>query len=142
MVHNHGQIVIGNHVQLLSVTSTLEIVTAPEGLLDIGDHCYINHGCLIGATKLVRIGSNSTIGPQVVMMDNDFHRLEPERRNERPESRPVILEENVWIGARAIILPGVTIGKDSVIGSGSVVTKSIPPRTLAVGSPAHVIRNL
>jgi len=75
-------------------------------------------------------------------MDNDFHRLEPERRNERPDSAPIILEDNVWLGARVIVLKGVTIGEGSVIGAGSVVTKDIPPRSLAVGMPAKVIKTL
>jgi maltose O-acetyltransferase len=75
-------------------------------------------------------------------MDNDFHRLEPERRDERPLSAPIILEENVWLGARVIVLRGVTIGAGSAIGAGSVVTRDIPPRSLAVGAPAKVIRSL
>jgi maltose O-acetyltransferase len=76
------------------------------------------------------------------MMDNDFHSLEPEKRQVKPPSAPIILEENVWLGARVIVLRGVTIGKGSVIGAGSVVTKDIPPGVLAAGSPARVIRKL
>jgi maltose O-acetyltransferase len=76
------------------------------------------------------------------MMDNDFHRIEPERRNERAESAPIILENNVWLGARVIVLKGVTIGEGSVIGAGSVVTKNIPSRSLAVGQPAKIIKEL
>ena len=75
-------------------------------------------------------------------MDNDFHRIEPERRLERPESRPITIDDNVWIGARVIVLAGVTIGADSCIGAGSVVIDDIPPRSLAVGVPARVIREL
>jgi maltose O-acetyltransferase len=75
-------------------------------------------------------------------MDNDFHRLEPERRNERPESKPIVLEDNVWLGGRVIVLAGVTIGEDSVIGAGSVVTSDIPPKVIAAGVPARVIRGL
>jgi maltose O-acetyltransferase len=75
-------------------------------------------------------------------MDNDFHRLEPERRLERPDSAPIILGENVWLGARVIVLSGVTISAGSVIGPGSVVTRDIPPRTVAAGVPARVIKEL
>jgi maltose O-acetyltransferase len=75
-------------------------------------------------------------------MDNDFHRLEPERRQEKPPSSPIILEENVWLGARVIVLPGVTIGAGTVVGAGSVVTRSIPSRSVAVGVPARVVKSL
>ena len=59
-------------------------------------------------------------------MDNDFHRIEPERRLEWPESKPIIIEDNVWLGARVIVLAGVTIGDDSCIGAGSVVNRRHP----------------
>jgi maltose O-acetyltransferase len=75
-------------------------------------------------------------------MDNDFHCLEPERRLERPKSRPIVIGDNVWIGARVIVLGGVTIGDDSCIGAGSLVIDDVPPRTLAAGVPARVIRDL
>lgn len=77
-----------------------------------------------------------------MIMDDDFHRLDPERRNERPESSPVVLKVNVWVGGRAIILSGVTIERDSVVGAGSVVVGHVPPRTLVAGVPARVIRSL
>jgi len=76
-------------------------------------------------------------------MDSDFHDLSPEGRHFGPASaEPVVIEDNVFIGSRAIILKGVTIGRDSVIGAGSVVTRSIPPRTVAAGNPAKVLRPL
>jgi maltose O-acetyltransferase len=77
-----------------------------------------------------------------MLMDNAFHRLEPERRNEVPPSAPIVIGNNVWLGARTIVLPGVTIGHDSVIGAGSVVTRDVPPRTLSAGVPARPIKNL
>lgn len=76
------------------------------------------------------------------MMDNDFHSLKPERRTEQPDSAPIILEENVWIGARVIVLRSVTIGRGSVVGAGSIVNRDISPRSLAVGVSARVIRKL
>jgi maltose O-acetyltransferase len=77
-----------------------------------------------------------------MLMDNDFHRMEPERRNEQPPSQPIILEENVWIGARAIILRGVRIGAGSVIGAASVVAEDVPPRSVVTGQKARVVREL
>jgi maltose O-acetyltransferase len=141
-IHNAGRMIIGDRARLVSTIATLELVAGRDGILEIGEGTFINYGCSIAASQLVRIGPNCSIGTYVIMMDNDFHRLEPERRNERPESLPIILEENVWLGARVIVLRGVTIGAGSAIGAGSVVTRDIPPRSLAVGVPAKVIRTL
>lgn len=139
-VQNRGRILIGNRVCLVSTVATLELVSEPGGTLEIGESTFINYGCSIAATRLVSIGPRCNIGPYTVIMDNDYHRLEPERRNERPESAPIVLEENAWLGTRVIVLRGVTIGTNSVIGAGSVVTHDIPPRSLAVGVPAKVIK--
>ncbi len=141
-VTNHGRMIIGERVQLVSTIATLELVADEGGLLDIGPRTLVNFGCSLVATKLVRIGAHCHIGPYTMMLDNDFHRVEPERRLERPESKPIIVEENVWIGARVILMSGVTVGKDACVGAGSVVTSDIPPRTLAAGVPARVIREL
>ncbi len=135
-----GRLLVGDRVRLVSTTAPIELSVG--GTLDIAEGVYINYGCSIGANDLVRIGPGCSIGPYVMMMDNDFHRLEPERRNERPASKPIILEENVWLGARVIVLKGVTIGAHSVIGAGSVVTRDIPPRSVAVGLPARVVKSL
>ncbi len=61
---------------------------------------YINYGCSIGATLSVSIGDNCSIGSHSIIMDNDFHRIEPERRNELPPSAPIVLENDVWLGVR------------------------------------------
>ena len=141
-VTNLGRMVIGERVQLVSTIATLELVADEGGLLEIGERTLVNFGCSLVATKLVRIGAHCHIGPYTMMLDNDFHRVEPERRLERPPSKPIIVEDNVWIGARVILMSGVTVGKDSCIGAGSVVTSDVPPRTLAAGVPARVIREL
>jgi maltose O-acetyltransferase len=142
VVRNEGTLRVGERVRLVSTTAKLEIVVGPEGTLEIGASTYINYGCSIAATKLVRIGRDCNIGTYVMIMDNDFHRLEPERRGERPESAAITLGDNVWLGARVIVLRGVNIGEGSVIGAGSVVAGDIPARSLAVGVPARVIRAL
>ena len=78
-----------------------------------------------------------------MIFDSDFHELHPDRRRGgTPRMAPVVLEENVFVGDHAIILKGVTIGADSVIGAGSVVTGSIPPGVIAAGNPARVVRPL
>jgi acetyltransferase-like isoleucine patch superfamily enzyme len=141
-IQNWGEMIVGDRVRLVSTVARLELVAAPGGRLEIGEGTFINYGCSIAASQSIYIGPNCSIGTYAVIMDNDYHRLEPEHRYERPESSPIILEENVWLGARVIVLRGVTIGAGSAIGAGSVVTRDIPPRSLAVGVPAKVIRHL
>lgn len=133
-----GTIRIGEKVLLDATLVPSEIAVGNGGLLEIGARTYINYGVSIAAKKLIRIGEDCLIGTFVNIMDDDFHGIED--RNQPPPSAPVILERNVWLGARVIVLKGVTIGHDSVIGAGSVVTKSIPPRSVAVGLPARVIK--
>src|ERR1041385_1563362 len=138
VIQNSGTLVVGDRVRLISTIATLEVSIGPEGTLEIGDQTFINYGTSIGATKHVRIGPRCNIGSHVMMIDNDFHRLEPERRPEVPPSGPIVLEENVWLGSRVIVLRGVTIGAHSAIGAGSVVVDDVPSRSLAVGVPARV----
>jgi maltose O-acetyltransferase len=142
MVTNHGRMVVGSRVQLISTAATLELVSRAGGTLEIGERTLVNYGGSIAAAELIRIGPRCLIGPHVLIMDNDFHRIEPERRLEWPESKPIIIEENVWIGARVVVLPGVTIGADSCIGAGSIVTEDVPARVFAAGVPCKVIRHL
>jgi acetyltransferase-like isoleucine patch superfamily enzyme len=141
VIRNKGQMVIGERFRLISTVAKTELGVGADGRLEIGNRVLINYGCSIAATRLVRIGDDCMLGTHVLMMDNDFHRMEPDRRTEMPESKPIIVENNVWIGGRVIVLCGVTIGHDSVIGAGSIVTKDIPPLALAVGSPARVIKS-
>lgn len=142
LVSNFGKLYIGDRVRFSSVVSTLEIGVGPNGTLEIGDRVLVNHGSSLAATKLLRIGDRCNIGSQVILMDNSFHGIDPERRDEEPEPQPVVLEDNVWLAARVIVLPGVTVGKNSVVGAGSVVTRDVPPNVLAAGMPAKVIRSL
>ncbi len=141
-IRNYGKLIIGDRVQLVSTVATMELAVGPEGTLEIGARTFINYGTAISASQLVRIGPRCQIGTYCLMMDNDFHRLEPERRLERPESHPIVLGENVWLGGHAIVMSGVTIGDDSVVGAGSVVTRDVAPRTVVAGVPARVIREL
>jgi acetyltransferase-like isoleucine patch superfamily enzyme len=141
-VVNAGRLIIHDRVQLVSTLAPIELAVVNGGTLEIGESVYINYGCSIAASELIRIGARCSFGPYVMVLDNNFHSLSPEHRNEPPQSAPVVIEENVWLGARAIILPGVRIGEGSVIGAGSVVTHNIPPRVLAAGNPAKIIRGI
>jgi acetyltransferase-like isoleucine patch superfamily enzyme len=141
-VQNSGTMIVGNRTRLVSTIVPLELFTGEGATLDIGESSFINYGCSIAASKYIKIGPRCHIGTYVIIMDNDFHKIEPEHRTEMPPSAPIILEENVWLGARVTVLRGVTIGAGSVVGVGSVVTKDIPPRSVAVGIPARVIRQI
>lgn len=137
-VANKGQIFIGERVQLHSHFAHSVLAVFEEGRLEIGDRTVLNYGVDIAATKLVKIGSDCLIGTHVIILDNDFHKVE--NHDEIPEARPINIANNVWIGNRAIVLPGVNIGEGAVVGSGSVVMTDIPPRCLALGNPARVIK--
>lgn len=139
---NWGTMKIGSRVLIIGTITPVELVAFPGGSLEIGDNSFINYGVSLSASQLVRIGPRCNIGTYCNLLDNDFHSLEPEKRQQKPPSAPIILEENVWLGARVIVLRGITIGKDSVVGAGSIVTRDIPPGVLAAGSPAKIIREL
>ncbi|MHA2857839.1 sugar O-acetyltransferase [Paenibacillus sp. HGF5] len=108
----------------------------------LGNNCFINLNCKLMDSGFITIGDNVFIAPNVCIITEN-HAMDVEQRLAGLEyTAPVKIGDNVWIGAGAIILPGVTIGANSVIGAGSVVTKDIPPNTLAVGNPCTAIRSL
>lgn len=141
-VRSQGELIIEDRVRFNSTITPTELVVGPEGKFLIGKSTFINYGCSIAANQFIEIGPHCNIGTYVIMMDNDYHSLDPDKRYEMPESRPIILEENVWLGARVIVLRGVRIGAGSVVAAGSVVTKDVPPRTLVGGVPARFIKEL
>ena len=108
--------------------------------ITIGGGTAISNNVHVFSEQSVRIGSNCLIGDGVLIFDSDFHELCVANPSRPGKTAPVVVEDNVFIGSRAIILKGVTIGKDSVIGAGSVAVRSIPPGVIAAGNPAIVIR--
>ena len=141
-VVTHGSIEIGDRVQLVSTVARLELVAEAGAMLRIGSRSLVNFGTSIVAFDRVTIGERCLIGPHCMIMDTGFHHVEPDRRLERPTPRPISIGENVWLGARVVVLPGVTIGDDAAIGVGSIVTDDIPSGVVAVGVPARVVRSL
>jgi maltose O-acetyltransferase len=108
----------------------------------LGDHVYLNVSCIILDCGEVRIGNHVMIGP-AVQIYTPAHELRARPRNQGLEvAKPVTIEDNVWIGGGAILLPGVTIGRNAVVGAGSVVSRSVPPDTVVAGNPARVIRTI
>lgn len=109
-----------------------------DAVLKIGKGTYFNRGTEIVASHAVSIGADCKIARDVIIMDTDQHPTDA--TGLKMES--VIIEDRVWLGSRAIVLKGVCIGHDSIIGAGSVVTKSVPPYSVVVGQAAKVIKTL
>jgi acetyltransferase-like isoleucine patch superfamily enzyme len=138
-VDNRGRLLIGNQVLFHAQVAKTELAVLPGGELRIGNGAFINYGTEICAQAGITIGDECRIGTHCIIMDNDFHYVDLARRDLRPPGVPVIIEPHVWVGNRVTILKGVHIGYGSVIAAGSVVTRSIPPMSIAAGVPARVI---
>ena len=108
----------------------------------IGDKVIINMNCTFLDDNIIKIGNNVLIAPNVQLYTATHPINANERLFFRTKALPITIEDNVWIGGGTIVLPGITIGRNSVIGAGSVVTKSIPTYSVAVGNPCRVIREL
>ena len=125
----------------LGVFQPVIIKTVNHGAqIIIGDYVGVS-GCTISATTSITIGNHVLLGSGCLITDSDAHPIDPDERRLGGGcvSKPIVIEDDVFIGARAIVLKGVTIGKGSVIGAGAVVSKSIPSYSIAVGNPAKVI---
>ena len=110
--------------------------------IHVGRDFYANTNCVILDVAKVTIGDNVMFGPAVHIY-TATHPVDPKVRSTFVESgKPVVIEDEVWIGGMAVINPGVTIGRGSIIGSGAVVTKDIPEMVIAAGNPCHVIRKI
>ncbi|WP_307732593.1 sugar O-acetyltransferase [Massilia sp. MB5] len=110
--------------------------------ISVGANTFANYGLVALDVGTITIGRDVQIGPNVQLL-TPTHPLEPELRLAKYEAaKPIVIEDNVWLGGGAIVLAGVTIGKNSVIGAGAVVTKDIPANVVAVGNPARVIRQI
>lgn len=131
-------------------------IYALGGSVTIGDNTYIGNSDLM-ASSSIKIGNNVIISDDCIIMDNNNHPVSMTKRNEmsescdffgplwkwdRSESRALTIEDNVWIGKRAIILKGVTLGKGSIVGIGAVVTKDVAPGSVVGGNPARELKKL
>lgn len=140
------QLYLGRSAHIISAKhNPIELTTwqskQVNGRIDIGDYCLISPGVRIASAQNIRIGDNCMIAANAYISDSDWHGLYNRLRPFRC-SKPISIDNNVWIGDSAIIGKGVHIGENSVIGAGSVVTHSIPANTVAAGNPAKVIKTL
>lgn len=143
------KIQFGNRVTLdryvSIILSSTEANYGKRYLVDIGDRVYINRFTIIDATEQISIGTETMIGPHCYITDHD-HQFQG-MPIDKPigslplNGMPTIIERNVWIGSNVTILKGVQIGANSIIGAGSVVSRSIPKNSVAVGVPCKVIRS-
>jgi len=141
-----SQIIIGDNcvfnsaknVNLIGVNRKCIISTqSREAILKIGNNCGFS-GTTISAFKKVTIGNNIKFGANVLITDSDWH---PDDFRSG-EDKPVIIEDNVWLGINSVVLKGVRIGKNSLIGANSVVTKNIPPNSIAAGNPCVTLKSI
>lgn len=159
--YRQGRITIGDNFHLTSGDGINPIcrniracihLGRPSAIITIGNQVGMSSPCIWIQNKLT-IGNHVNIGGNCIIFDTDTHQIDYlARRGEKAadpneptttvQSAPVTIEDDVWIGANCIILKGVTIGARSIIGAGSVVTKSIPADCIAAGNPCRVIRGL
>jgi maltose O-acetyltransferase len=108
--------------------------------IHIGARTFVNFGLFALDVAEIRIGDDVQIGPSVQLL-TPTHPLEPEPRRAKWEAaKPIAIGDNAWLGGGVVVCPGVTIGQDTVVGAGAVVTGDLPPGVLAVGNPARVVR--
>jgi acetyltransferase-like isoleucine patch superfamily enzyme len=125
---DHASNLIGvNHQCILSTHSK-------EAVISIGNDCGFS-GVTIGAASGIRIGNNVLCGANVVITDFDWH-----EDISHTEPAPVIIHDNVWLGLNSVVLKGVTIGENSIIGANSLVVKDIPANVIAGGNPCKVLK--
>lgn len=146
-----GLITIGNHCEIHG-----KLISMADGRIEIGGDSCIYRDTVIGSVESIRIGRYAAISNHVHIYDNNNHPTDPETRKkmtvegfhtpawrwENSEHAPIVIGDNVWIGEYSAILKGVTIGEVSIIACHSVVTKDVPPYTIAAGNPARIVKHL
>lgn len=114
-----------------------------EAIIRIGSGTLFSNNVVLIANAQIIVGDRCLFGDQSCVFDSDFHALDPAKRTSIPGlSARVVIEDDVWIGTRVVVLKGVTIGRGTVVGAMSVVTKSLPPYCIAAGNPARVLRTM
>jgi acetyltransferase-like isoleucine patch superfamily enzyme len=139
IIGNLGKMTFDDEVRIWSNIERSKLYTGKEGKLIVGRNSRLN-GVHIDARELIQIGDTVQIGPYTIIMDSDFHDLKDHTKD--GPSSPIYIEDDVWIATRVTILKGVRIGKGSVIAAGAIVTKDVPPYSVAAGTPARVVKKI
>ncbi len=147
-----GSVRIGTHCHISG-----SVMTRGKGNVIIGSNVFIGGATVLGALDRVTVGNDVIISNNVHIYDNNNHPTDPEQRRamtqshdfhgplwswEHAASAPVVIGDNVWIGEHSSILKGVTVGEGSIIGARAVVTRDVPPYSVAAGNPAKVVKSL
>jgi maltose O-acetyltransferase len=146
-----GNIRIGNDCRIFG-----RLLAQDDAIISIGDHTCIYDRTFVGGVNDISIGSCVIISNHVHIFDNNNHPTSPAERRQmcmngfdgdswrwsHSASKPVVIEDNVWIGEYAAILKGVTVGKGSIVAAHAVVTKDVPPYSIVAGNPAVVVKGL
>lgn len=147
-LHGHGRIVLGDDVTF-GGKPDIVFGNRGEGVpeLIVGDHVFIGHQCCFAISGSVQIGDHTLLAGGVHISDYDGHPLDAARRRAGapapPEAvRPVVIGRDVWVGNRAMILKGVTIGDRAIVGACAVVTRDVPADVVVAGNPARVVKQL
>jgi acetyltransferase-like isoleucine patch superfamily enzyme len=140
LIKNKGFIKLGDGVRIWSNINRTKLFVEKNAILEIGENSRIN-GAHISVSTKVQIGKNVRIAPYVLILDDDYHEVE-DHFSAKGKKQPIIIEDDVWLAMNAKILKGVTVGKGSVVATGAVVTKNVPPYTMVAGVPAKVIKHI
>ena len=139
-VRGPGRVAFGNDVTIsMSVTP---FTYSPEAVISIGDHCFLN-GTRLGAALRIEIGDDCILG-ECRIMDTNFHSTRVNRWDASApvKKAPVLISRNVWIAAEVGLLPGTTVGENSVVGFGAVCSGEFPANCIVSGNPARVVRDI
>jgi acetyltransferase-like isoleucine patch superfamily enzyme len=142
-IHGASRIVIGDRVYV--GPGSWLFTQGEDALLEIGDGTRMSGMCVLSAVRTVRLGRSVLLGRNVYIADHNHGSADPEvpiADQELEKIAPVTIEDGAWLGQNAVILSGVTVGAGAVVGANSVVLDDVPPRTVAVGAPAKVVRHL
>jgi acetyltransferase-like isoleucine patch superfamily enzyme len=137
---NKGYIELGDSVRVWSTINRAKIFVEKGGVLKVGENSRIN-GAHISVSQRMEIGKNVRIAPYVIIIDDDYHDIQ-DHFAETSKKGNIVIEDDVWLAMSCKILKGVRIGKGSVVATGAVVTKDVPPYTVVAGVPAKVIKNI
>lgn len=147
-VQGRGELVLGDYVHVsgkIGITFAARFVERPK--LTIGDHCDLSHGVSFVVGREIRLGSRVLVAGSVSFRDASGHHADPARRiagapPDAEDVKPIIVHDNVWIGAHAQVMPGTEIGEGSIVSAHSVVSGNVAPYTIVAGNPARRIGTL
>jgi len=131
-----ARVQIGSGCEIGSRTS---LTAEAHGELVLEENVFVSGGCIVAARAQVRIGTDSMLAEMVCVRDHDHDPDHPPRSG-RTLSQPVLIGERVWLGSKSSVVRGGSVGSDSVVGAHALVNRPIPPRSVAVGVPARVVR--